>query len=323
MGFDATIIWIIAVGVAMLLAGLYLGYTLRGRDAIAREAQLQSEIGSVRDSFDEHKRRVTKHFERSSDLFRDLTRHYAALYTHLSQGARDFCKTTSPSLGAELRMLLADGEASAHADLHVANDYRSGAVAIGQPPGAPPPLHVRHTGETSLAASGKDPQWSSARGGVQTGAISGEIATGEAPAAAAPADDPTPVEVVSADEQPAARAKPARPNEGIGEWLARLDAREREQEQHFSSGYERTQRTENDAGARRRRGHVEADGAFDDRGAEPGAVEAEHGAPDGWDGRDLVDQSHHGSFREPADGVAEGRSTGSGRRGRKRGLRAA
>lgn len=222
MGFDATLIWLLVVGAGMLLTGLFVGYTLRGRDAQAREAQLQSEIGSVRDSFDEHKRRVTKHFERSSDLFRDLTRHYAALYTHLSQGARDFCKGSSPSLGVELRMLLSDGEVGADAEAYAANDYRVGGHLPAAAPGAPPPpRHARHTLEASCVDA--------------RAPVVGEVAESVVAAVVAPEVAPT------------ARSKPSpKPGEGIGEWLARLDARVRdhEPEGQFSSGYERSARTE-------------------------------------------------------------------------------
>lgn len=293
MGFDATILWLIVVGVAMLVAGLFAGYSLRGRDAQVREAKLQTELGSVRDSFDEHQRRVTKHFERSSDLFRDLTRHYAALYAHLSQGAKDFCRSSSPSLGAELRALLEQGELGMETSAHAANDFPVAGQPLGVPPGAPPPPSARHTLEASLRGTGADGQASGAAAGFGESPTRGERREAVATEGAAQGEEAPQVEVMSAGAEQVAQAKPARSNEGIREWLARLDARERDEEQRFSSGYERSYRSE-----------VEGSGRGSGAGrAEEARAAGRPGAPDGsdaeaseldsagdWDGRDLVDQ---------------------------------
>jgi len=241
MGFDATALWVIGIGASMLFAGLYVGYLFRGRDAQAREAQLQSEIGGVRDSFDEHKRRVTKHFERSSDLFRDLTRHYAALYTHLSQGARDFCKGTSPSLGVELQMLLSEGEVGAGGHGHVANDYGLGARVAAPPPGAPPPGPSQYSFSATRTEHQASP--SSGPGNVPTGAPTGDLEAGVAESSESmPASDAGAGEATAVVDEAPATAKRSRSDEGIGDWLARLDTQEREEEAaqapSFDSGYE-------------------------------------------------------------------------------------
>ena len=45
---------------------------------------------------------MEKHFERTSELFRDLTEQYTALYAHLAEGARELCAEGGPALGRGL-----------------------------------------------------------------------------------------------------------------------------------------------------------------------------------------------------------------------------
>lgn len=94
----------IGIGLAGLALGLLLGLALRRpeRTLRARVAELELELQDARRIHDEHRARVEKHFERTSDLFRDLTDHYAALYSHLAEGARQLCPEGGPALGRGL-----------------------------------------------------------------------------------------------------------------------------------------------------------------------------------------------------------------------------
>jgi uncharacterized membrane-anchored protein YhcB (DUF1043 family) len=119
----------------IFLIGLGTGVFLRRggiRTARAEAERLGQDLGAARALLAdaEEKRRaaegeleaqraaVAKHFERTSDLFRDLTRQYTALYAHLAEGARELCPDlaiplghglTEPLLGAGAR---ADEEAA-------------------------------------------------------------------------------------------------------------------------------------------------------------------------------------------------------------------
>lgn len=94
----------LGVGLALFLGGIGTGLALRRRDAAARARvlELESELEGVRQELQGYRARVEKHFERTSHLFRDLTDHYSALYSHLADGARDLCPDGGPALGLGL-----------------------------------------------------------------------------------------------------------------------------------------------------------------------------------------------------------------------------
>ena len=98
------------------LIGLGTGVFLRRggvRSARAEAERLGRDLGTVRtqlagaedalrgarQALEEQRAAVSKHFERTSDLFRELTRQYTALYSHLAEGARDLCPDQRIPLG--------------------------------------------------------------------------------------------------------------------------------------------------------------------------------------------------------------------------------
>ena len=125
--------------VGMFLIGLGTGVFLRRggvRTARAEAERLAVELGrartqladaetqlrAARGELESQRAAVAKHFERTSDLFRDLTHQYTALYAHLAEGARELCPDRRIPLGGGFGgPLLGAGPAEAHADEEVAS----------------------------------------------------------------------------------------------------------------------------------------------------------------------------------------------------------
>ena len=102
MEWSATIL--LAFGVGLVLGGVAVGWLQRRSGGAARERakQLAIELDEACGRLEEQRAEVAKHFEETSDLFRDLTEQYTRLYAHLSQGAREFCTGEVPALGRDL-----------------------------------------------------------------------------------------------------------------------------------------------------------------------------------------------------------------------------
>jgi hypothetical protein len=108
----------IAIGVALLVAGLLIGLFIgRSRsDAGTRIRDLEREVERLRQEGASYREAVAKHFGEASDKFRDLTSQYAHLYKHLAEGARDLCGDV-PAIRFDQRALLEDdAQATAEAE---------------------------------------------------------------------------------------------------------------------------------------------------------------------------------------------------------------
>jgi uncharacterized membrane-anchored protein YhcB (DUF1043 family) len=98
------------------LIGLGTGVFLRRsgvRTARAEAERLGQDLGTTRSQLanaeetllaaqrelEQQSSAISKHFERTSELFRDLTRQYTALYSHLAEGARELCPDQRIPLG--------------------------------------------------------------------------------------------------------------------------------------------------------------------------------------------------------------------------------
>ena len=118
------------------LAGGLVAIWLRsrgGRAAEERAAQLEQELAETRSELESQGERISGHFARTSDLFRELTERYTQLYAHLAGGAREFCSGETPAIARGLEGMLPGGEAGSEAP-----------EAGSRPPkqtngGAPPP----------------------------------------------------------------------------------------------------------------------------------------------------------------------------------------
>lgn len=102
--------------VGMFLIGLGTGVFLRrggvrtaraeaerlGVDLDLARAQLVDageKLAAAQRQLESQRAAVAKHFDRTSDLFRDLTHQYTALYAHLAEGARELCPDQRIPLG--------------------------------------------------------------------------------------------------------------------------------------------------------------------------------------------------------------------------------
>jgi hypothetical protein len=87
------------LGAGLFAAGFGAGWWLC-RDREARRAErLGAELEEARREYAGYRQQVEKHFAQTSDLFRDLTHQYTALYAHLAEGTRDLCSSQVPALG--------------------------------------------------------------------------------------------------------------------------------------------------------------------------------------------------------------------------------
>jgi hypothetical protein len=91
----------LAAAAVLLAFGVLLGWLAgrAGRGSEGRVAKLEDRLREAQDERTAYAEAVAKHFDRTSDLFRDLTREYTSLYAHLAEGSRDLCPDREPALG--------------------------------------------------------------------------------------------------------------------------------------------------------------------------------------------------------------------------------
>jgi uncharacterized membrane-anchored protein YhcB (DUF1043 family) len=100
-----------------LAGGLLATFLARrgGRAAEDRAAQLEVQVAETRRELEAQRERISGHFARTSDLFRELTERYTQLYAHLAGGAREFCAGEAPAIARGFEGLLGGGENEAEA----------------------------------------------------------------------------------------------------------------------------------------------------------------------------------------------------------------
>jgi uncharacterized membrane-anchored protein YhcB (DUF1043 family) len=132
-------LWQVGIGVALFLAGLGAGFALRRGDASTRQriVQLEVELSESKRLAEAQQASVEKHFEKTSDLFRDLTENYTALYSHLADGARTLCPEGGPALGRGLNNPLLEVEAGLHAETPVTPSADSDSTPAATTPNDP------------------------------------------------------------------------------------------------------------------------------------------------------------------------------------------
>lgn len=101
---DHVVLLQMVIGAGAFLVGLMCGLALRRPDRRLKTQveELESQLQETRRAADQHRAQVEKHFERTSELFRDMTEQYTALYAHLADGARELCSEGGPALGRGL-----------------------------------------------------------------------------------------------------------------------------------------------------------------------------------------------------------------------------
>jgi uncharacterized membrane-anchored protein YhcB (DUF1043 family) len=90
----------------MLFAGgvatglLFAMFVLPG----GREAKrLAAELEALKTEHERYKGEVTGHFQKTSELFADMTQSYKAVYDHLAGGARELCDAPDPGRAVAFR----------------------------------------------------------------------------------------------------------------------------------------------------------------------------------------------------------------------------
>jgi len=82
-----------AIGILGLLLGIGLGaittYALVSRNS--RTHKLQRELNQLAERFADYRDQVGLHFMHTSDLVKEMTRSYRAVYEHLATGAHHLC----------------------------------------------------------------------------------------------------------------------------------------------------------------------------------------------------------------------------------------
>ena len=82
-----------AIGILGLLLGIGLGaiitYALVSRNS--RTHKLQREMDQLAERFTDYRDQVGQHFMHTSDLVKEMTRSYRAVYEHLATGAHHLC----------------------------------------------------------------------------------------------------------------------------------------------------------------------------------------------------------------------------------------
>jgi hypothetical protein len=99
MEWNAMVLLAFGAGLALGAGGVAFAQRRSVRAARERAERLAADLDETREAFEAHRQEVTKHFEQTSNLFRDLTEQYTRLYAHLAEGAREFCAGAVPALG--------------------------------------------------------------------------------------------------------------------------------------------------------------------------------------------------------------------------------
>lgn len=98
---DAPLLLLLAIAAGAFALGVGAGAWLRrdARKLQVRIEELERQLTDAHGQLDAQQEAVRKHFEGPSERFRDLTEQYSALYTHLSEGARELCPERTPAIG--------------------------------------------------------------------------------------------------------------------------------------------------------------------------------------------------------------------------------
>jgi uncharacterized membrane-anchored protein YhcB (DUF1043 family) len=126
---------LLAFGTGLALGAVSVGFFRRRSSSAERERakKLAGELDEALERLEAQRAQVAKHFEETSDLFRDLTEQYTRLYAHLAEGAREFSSEEIPALGRGFGSPLLEGSGDAES----AEEPRPRETPAAD--GAPPP----------------------------------------------------------------------------------------------------------------------------------------------------------------------------------------
>lgn len=148
------LLWLVAL---LLVGGGFLIGLALGRSSSKLEARCRELEGALEESKTAHAKyrdEVGGHFGKTSELLRDLTLQYRAVYEHLAEGAQTLCPDLATGLpaGGVAGLLAEAAEAEAAARATVVADTPGDPTA---PTDSTPT--ARTEAETSTTATGADP----------------------------------------------------------------------------------------------------------------------------------------------------------------------
>ena len=67
-----------------------------------RIKELEQELDKVHTEHDQYRGKVSQHFEKTAELFEDMTERYRAVYKHMASSAQDLCEERPPALQLDI-----------------------------------------------------------------------------------------------------------------------------------------------------------------------------------------------------------------------------
>lgn len=96
--------WNWGIGIITFAFGLGIGfaaaYALIPRGQRIRE--LEQELAAARAVLEDYRGQVSRHFQKTAELFEDMTDRYRAVYRHMAQSAQTLCEEQPPALQLEI-----------------------------------------------------------------------------------------------------------------------------------------------------------------------------------------------------------------------------
>lgn len=80
--------------------GFLLTYLLLPRGQRARE--LEQQLQDTRKELEDYRGKVNQHFQKTAELFEDMTDRYRAVYQHMASSAQALCEERPPALQLEI-----------------------------------------------------------------------------------------------------------------------------------------------------------------------------------------------------------------------------
>lgn len=85
------VVWIL-IALGALLLGIGIGYWLHACSPEVCKAK--EDLEQLQVEYEDYRNRVDQHFNRSAELFQEMTLSYKAVYDHLAGGVQDLCGAT-------------------------------------------------------------------------------------------------------------------------------------------------------------------------------------------------------------------------------------
>lgn len=92
-------------GILVFAGGFAVGllFAMFALPAGRRAKALEAELEQTKKTHDAYREEVTGHFQKSSELFADMTQSYKAVYDHLAGGAQELCDPPDPGKAVAFR----------------------------------------------------------------------------------------------------------------------------------------------------------------------------------------------------------------------------